>query len=182
MIERLRVGLGLSYSDQFDPLPPLPEEPDALFEEVPVEPDVVGLPEEPLADEAVAFGSEVVVTGGIEGALDVVPSGVPLEPAPAGPVGVLSPDGTEAVLPGSGVGTPTPLSSGVEPALTAPSTLLASPDPSALPPVAGVEPVVELTCVTEPLAGLADEGALRVAGPRDPATAMSERATPVTDG
>jgi hypothetical protein len=65
VVERLRVRLGVRlYRGQFEPLPALPEEPDAVFESVPVEPLTGGLPAEPPADEVAAFGSEVVLTAG----------------------------------------------------------------------------------------------------------------------
>ncbi len=149
VVERLGVDL---YRGQFDPLPPLPDEPEAVLEEVPAEPEVVGLPDAPPADEVVALGSEVVPTGGHEGEVLEVPFGDPVESPVLVPGEVSSPDGTLSVLPGSGSGTPVPVP---VVALTPDAPPLVLPSPSPLPPLAEAEPLdVEVSLATEPFAPL----------------------------
>jgi hypothetical protein len=65
VVEQLRIRLGVKlYRGQFEPLLPPPEVPDPVFEEEAVEPVTGELPAEPPAEEVVAFGFEVVLTGG----------------------------------------------------------------------------------------------------------------------
>jgi hypothetical protein len=66
VVERFRVRL---YRDQLEPLLPLPEEAAPVLESVPVELVTGGLPADPPAEEVVALGPEVVLTGGPYGVL-----------------------------------------------------------------------------------------------------------------
>jgi hypothetical protein len=177
VVERLGVGL---YRGQFDPLPPLPDEPDVVFEEVPVEPDVVGLPDAPPADEVVALGSEVVLTGGTDVVPSEVPSGVPVGSPVVVPGEVSSPDGTLPVLPGNGIGAPVPVPV-VE--LTPEAPPLVLPSPSPLPPLAEADAVlVELSSLTEPRAVLRAGAVLLCVVLGERGAEAAERAMPAPAG
>ena len=139
-----RLGI-VGYRGQFgsEPLLELPaEEPVAVADE----PEVVGLPDPPPAEEVVAFGSDVEVTGGVgelsepsPSLLLVLPSPVELSP-PDGRMPLVADGVVEVVVPGSVVVVPVPVPSPVVPS---------SPVPTPFPPVVGASfAAAEVSCAT----------------------------------
>jgi hypothetical protein len=171
-----RLGI-VRYRGQFgsEPLLLPPAEP----VEVADEPEAVGLPDPPPAEEEVAFGSDVEVTGGVAGLSE--PSPVPLLVLPL-PVELSPPDGrmplvvdgvVEAVVPGSVVVEPVPVLSPVVPS---------SPAPTPFPPVVGASfSAAEVSCATA-LLRFVPRGACLPDEVRGRDAMLAERAAAATAG
>lgn len=144
MVERLGIRRWVRlYRGQLEP----PEGAEPAFEYVLVELMTGELPDEPPAEEVVAFGSDVGLRVGTDELLVDPPAAVPVElPSLPVPVDVLTPSGVVSGVPVTVVTAPD--SVGAE--LPSVVPLVGSvPSPSVLPPVVGVElSPAELSCLS----------------------------------